>query len=65
MDADKTHWEKSLMVTAKNAASYINKIQEEITPWNNSYAATDLPSIKLSKKYEQNMQNPAGEARMN
>ena len=55
VDTDKTHWEKDRWELRKNARS------------NTEYSSTDtyFPSLKPSKKDEQDTQETAGKARTN
>ena len=48
MDADKTYRGKAKQELHKNSTSYIEQILEVTPPWNNSYTATYLPSLKPS-----------------
>ena len=61
MDANKTAGEEARRQLHKNAASNIEQVLEA-TPGGTNYTATYLPSRKLSKLDEPDMQDTAGEA---
>ena len=62
MNANKTAGEEARRQLHKNAASNIEQVLAA-TPHNTNYTATCLPSRKLSKLDEPDMQDTAGEAR--
>ena len=62
LDANKTAGEEARPQLHKNAASNIEQILEATPPQSINYTATYLPSRKLSKLDEPDMQDTAGEA---
>ena len=62
LDANKTAGEKARRQLHKNAASNIEQVLEATPPQNTNYTATCLPSRKLYKLDELDMQDTAGEA---
>ena len=62
LDTNKTAGEETRRQLHKNAASNIEQVLEAIPPQDTNYTATGLPSRKLSKLDEPDMQNTAGEA---
>ena len=62
LDADKTAGENARWQLHKNAASNIEQVLEATPPQSTNYMATYLPSQKLSKLDEPDMQDTAGEA---
>ena len=61
MDANKTAGEEARRQLHKNAASNIEQVLREQTPQDTNYTVTCLPSQKLSKLDEPDMQDTAGE----
>ena len=62
MDANKTDGEKAWRQLHKNDARNIEQVQNATPPQSSSCTATYLPSRKLSKFDEPDMQDTAGEA---
>ena len=62
LDGNKTAEEKARRQLHKNAASNIEQVLEATPPQSTNYTATYLPSRKLSKLDEPDMQDTAGEA---
>ena len=62
MDANKTAGEEARRQLHKNVASNLEQVLAAIPPQDTNYIATSLPSRKLSKLDEPNMQDTAGEA---
>ena len=62
LDANKTAGEKARRQLHKNAASNIEQVLEATPHQSTNYTATYLPSRKLSKLNEPDMQDTAREA---
>ena len=62
LDANKTAGEEARWQLHKNVASNIEQVLAATPPQGTNYTATCLPSWKLSKLDEPDMQDTAGEA---
>ena len=62
LDANKTTGEEARRQLHKNAVSNIEQVLAAALPQGTNYSATCLPSRKLSKLDEPEMQDSAGEA---